>query len=219
MQQYPWNYRHFYSKMKIKNHNNFGHQTKPCMGAWKMKSGKNWKNHKPYSLNSLQRSLMLMIIFLILNILTMLIILNTPGTRPTKDISIEFGIRSKFGVLWFKMCLSRPQQGSSVGNSHRSASLRPTTLEEDRELFVNFSLILCLWFEIQDLRAYNFFDWISNTAGVYTKFSGRLSEEPVPWLIRKFLCILIFKSGQQRFQLNLSERQIRLDLTSRWPLV
>ena len=55
-------------------------------------------------------------------------------------------------------------QGDSVGNSHRSASPRPTTLEEDRELFVNFSLILCLWFEIQDLRAYNFFDWISNTA-------------------------------------------------------
>ena len=53
---------------------------------------------------------------------------------------------------------------SSVGNSHRSASPRPTTLEEDWELFVNFSLILCLWFEIQDLRAYNFFDWISNTA-------------------------------------------------------
>ena len=51
----------------------------------------------------------------------------------------------------------------SVGISHRSASPRPTTLEEDRELFVNFSLILCLWFEIQDLRAYNFFDWISNT--------------------------------------------------------
>ena len=59
----------------------------------------------------------------------------------------------------------RPLQGigGSVGNSHRSASPRPTTLEEDRELFVNFSLILCLWFEIQDLRTYNFFDWISNT--------------------------------------------------------
>ena len=52
---------------------------------------------------------------------------------------------------------------SSVGNSHRSASPRPTTLEADRELFVNFSLILCLWFEIQGLRTYNFFDWISNT--------------------------------------------------------
>ena len=53
--------------------------------------------------------------------------------------------------------------GISIGNCHRSASPRPTTLEKDRELFVNFSLILCLWFEIQDLRAYNFFDWISNT--------------------------------------------------------
>ena len=52
----------------------------------------------------------------------------------------------------------------SVGNSHRSASPRPTTLEVDRELFVNFSLIWCLCFEIQDLRTYNFFDWISNTA-------------------------------------------------------
>ena len=52
---------------------------------------------------------------------------------------------------------------SSVGNSHRSASPRPTTLEEEWELFVNFSLILYLWFEIQGLRTYNFFDWISNT--------------------------------------------------------
>ena len=52
---------------------------------------------------------------------------------------------------------------NSVGNSHRSASPRPTTLEEDRKLFVKFSLILCLWFEIQGLRTYNFFHWISNT--------------------------------------------------------
>ena len=57
----------------------------------------------------------------------------------------------------------------SVGNSHRSASPRQTALEEDRELFVNFSLILCLWFEIQDLRAYNFFDWISNTDNIFIK--------------------------------------------------
>ena len=34
----------------------------------------------------------------------------------------------------------------SVGNSHRSASPKMTTLEEDWELFVNLSLILCLWF-------------------------------------------------------------------------
>ena len=56
-------------------------------------------------------------------------------------------------------------------------------------------------------------------AGVCSKFSGRLSEEPFPWLIQKFPCILIFKNGQPGCQPNLSERQIRLDLTSRRPLV
>ena len=56
-------------------------------------------------------------------------------------------------------------------------------------------------------------------AGVYTKFSGRLSEEPFPWLIQKFPCILIFKTGQPGCQLNLSQGQIRLDLTSGRPLV
>ena len=55
--------------------------------------------------------------------------------------------------------------------------------------------------------------------GVYTKFSGRLSEEPFPRLIQKFPWILIFKIGQQGCQLNLSEGQIRLDLTSGRPLV
>ena len=53
---------------------------------------------------------------------------------------------------------------SSVGNSHRSAGPRPTTLEEGRELFDDFSSISCLWFEIQSMRTYNFFDWVSNTA-------------------------------------------------------
>ena len=56
-------------------------------------------------------------------------------------------------------------------------------------------------------------------AGVYTKFSGRLSEEPFPWLIQEFPCILIFKIGQPGCQHNLSEGQIRLDLTSGRPLV
>ena len=55
--------------------------------------------------------------------------------------------------------------------------------------------------------------------GVYTKFSGRLSEEPFPWLIQKFPCIFIFKIGQPGCQLNLSAGQIRLDLTSGRPLV
>ena len=68
---------------------------------------------------------------------------------------------------------------TSVGNSHRSASPRPTTLEADRELFVNFSLILCLWFEIQGLRTYNFFDWISNTEyNCQSKYRDRFLTHP-----------------------------------------
>ena len=59
----------------------------------------------------------------------------------------------------------------------------------------------------------------TGTAGVYTKFAGRLSEEPFPWLIQKFPCILIFNTGQPGCQLNLPEGQIRLDLTSGRPLV
>ena len=37
------------------------------------------------------------------------------------------------------------------------------TLEEDRELFLRFSSILCLWFEIQGRRTDNFFDSVLNT--------------------------------------------------------
>ena len=57
----------------------------------------------------------------------------------------------------FKISI-KVRTGTSVGNSHRSAGPRPATLEEDRELFVDFSLISCLWFEIQGRRTYNFFD-------------------------------------------------------------
>ena len=52
----------------------------------------------------------------------------------------------------------------------------------------------------------------NHLTGVYTKFSGRLSEEPFPWLIQKFPYMLIFRTGQPGCQLNLSEGQIRLDL-------
>ena len=45
-------------------------------------------------------------------------------------------------------------------------------------------------------------------SGVYTKFFGRLSEEPFPWLIKKFPCILMFKIGQLGCQLNLSKGPI-----------
>ena len=57
------------------------------------------------------------------------------------------------------------------------------------------------------------FQNFQNLTGVYTKFSGRLSEEPFPWLIQKFPSILIFKTWQPGCQLNLSEGQIRLYLT------
>ena len=52
---------------------------------------------------------------------------------------------------------------------------------------------------------------------VMNRFSGRFSEGPFPWLIQKFPCILIFKTGLSGCQLNLSEGQIRLDLTSGRP--
>ena len=57
---------------------------------------------------------------------------------------------------------------SSVGNSHRSAGPRPTTLEEDQELFIEFSSISCLWFEIKGMRTYNFlteFQTLTKSAG------------------------------------------------------
>ena len=53
---------------------------------------------------------------------------------------------------------------TTVGNSHRSASPRPTTLEEDQELFVDFSSIpsmFMIWDSShEDLQL---FDWVSNT--------------------------------------------------------
>ena len=64
------------------------------------------------------------------------------------------------GVITWNSCSSvwyKTTVVSSVGNSHRSTGLRPTTLEEDRELFVDFSLILCLWIEIsrhEDLQLF-----------------------------------------------------------------
>ena len=64
---------------------------------------------------------------------------------------------------------------TSVWKSHRSASLRSTTLEEDGELFVDILSISCFWFEIKAMRTYNFFHWVSNTTyhtthHTYTKY-------------------------------------------------
>ena len=77
-------------------------------------------------------------------------------------------------------------------------------------------LLLNFWFKRWSGRM------LSSTAskpGVYTKFSGRLSEEPFPLLIKKFACILIFKIGQTGSQFNLSKGQIRLDFANWRPLV
>ena len=67
---------------------------------------------------------------------------------------------SKFWAAWVENW-----RGCSVGNSHRSASPRPTTLEEDRKIFVDFSSILCLWFEIQGMRTYNFLTGFQTLCG------------------------------------------------------
>ena len=56
----------------------------------------------------------------------------------------------------FKSQLVSNILSDSVGNSHKSASPRSTTLEEDWELFVDFPSIQCLWFEIQAMRTYTF---------------------------------------------------------------
>ena len=91
--------------------------------------------------------------------------------------------------------------------------------EGDHELTVKHILIECNFLKIIRRRHYDVTDLNQLfKAGVYTKFSGRLSEEPFTWLIQKFPCIFIFKTGQPGCQLNLSEGQIRLDLTSGRPL-
>ena len=95
--------------------------------------------------------------------------------------------------------LSKQWNVTSVGNSHRSASWRPTTLEEDRELFVEFSSILCFWFEIQGMNPTTFWlsfkHWISRSylSGVLDLFDrnkilsgGDLSHYQVPHCIRVF---------------------------------
>ena len=108
------------------------------------------------------------------------------------------------------------------------------TVEQIAELLVIWDTVTCMWLHSNDIDGLvqKRHDSIANAlelrlfcvrqhhyAGVYTKFSGRLSEEPFPWLIQKFPCILIFKTGQPGCQLNLSEGQIRLDLTRGRPLV
>ena len=73
------------------------------------------------------------------------------STHPYVPSHLQFNLIMPSDTIW------------SVGNSHRSTGPRPTTLEEDWKLFVDFSSILYLWFEIEGMRTYNFFDSVSNT--------------------------------------------------------
>ena len=67
------------------------------------------------------------------------------GTKPLpKPMMPQFTHALCFaGPQW----VNPPSAASSVGNSHRSASPKPTTLEEDQELFLIF-----LQFYVYDLR-------------------------------------------------------------------
>ena len=69
--------------------------------------------------------------------------------------------------------LSYPEHLNTViqsWNSCQFASLRPITLEEAWELFIDISSILCLLLEIQGMWTYNFYDWDSNTAPIPTQY-------------------------------------------------
>ena len=72
---------------------------------------------------------------------------------------------------------------SSVGNSHGSASPRPTTLQKDRELLVNFSLILCLWFMIWNSRH-------EDLQLCFTEFQTLITS--LQW-VEKFFLFLLFR--------------------------
>ena len=88
------------------------------------------------------------------------------------QITLYSGLKQcRIGQFGYSCLVTNQCYFISIGNSHRFAGPRPTTLEEDRELFVDFSLMLCLWFEIHDMRTYNFFDWVSNTDSYQTKLN------------------------------------------------
>ena len=74
-------------------------------------------------------------------------------------------------------------QTDSVGTSRRSEA---DNFGGGPGTFVDFSLILCLWFEIQGMRTYNFFDWVSNIANQYSMGWGMMflsAEIEYPWYL------------------------------------
>ena len=70
---------------------------------------------------------------------------------------IQYNDNFMLQVLQFLPC-------PSVPNYCQSVCPKQATLEEDWELSLIFSSILCLWFDIQGRRTDNFFDWVLNTA-------------------------------------------------------
>ena len=89
------------------------------------------------------------------------------------------------GLVWCSIwieCHKESITESSVGNSHRSASPRPKTLEEDRELFVDFSSISCLWFEFQGMRTYNFLTELQTLTESIIYPSAKYVQSSEPWL-------------------------------------
>ena len=112
---------------------------------------------------------------------------------------ISMMLISKLCKIIFCICTNAVEQPTpkyqmvpvSVGNSHRSASPRPRTLEKDRELFVDFSSILCVWFEIQGLRTYNFFDWVSNTGPRPWTFSSLVLRHIYSNLLITSMCWML----------------------------
>ena len=86
--------------------------------------------------------------FAVLNIMT----INHIGTAAKTAASTR-------SPLWHSDCLT-PEVVASVGNAHKSAGLRLAILEEDQELFVDFSLIslFMIWHSRQeDLQLF----WLS----------------------------------------------------------
>ena len=69
----------------------------------------------------------------------------------------------QFAKLIYAHSLIIHRETCSVPNYCQSVCPKQTTFEEDRELFLKFSSILCLWFVIQRRRTDNFFDWVLNT--------------------------------------------------------
>ena len=90
---------------------------------------------------------------------------------------------------------------NSVGNSHRSTSPRPTTLEEGQELYVDLFSILCLWFwdsRYEDLQLF----WLSLKHCLGTHLSEIIIE--IPTFSFKKIHLKMLSANWQPFCLGLN---------------